>query len=113
MQAAQVRFAANALGKDNMLTKRLRTSAALAFSLAMASSASAYSYWQGKAGQIFFSQPGNYPFRVYANSATPLSGCPGNFAYIETSNPNYQVYVSSITTAFTTGKTLHLTYGTD
>ncbi len=96
-----------------MLRKRSRTAVALVLSFAMASPAFAYSYWQGKAGQIFFSQPGNFPFRIYAASATPLTGCPGNFAYIETSNPNYQVYVSSMTTAFTTGKTLHLTYSTD
>jgi hypothetical protein len=91
----------------------LRISAGITLSIIATSNASAYSVWQGRVGQIFFSGTGNFAFRAYADAATPLTGCRDGFAYIETSQSNYQVYVSSITTAFTTGKTLHLTYSPD
>ena len=98
---------------QSVYNKGLRLSGALVIALACSSPASAYTYWQGKLATVWFSSPGNFAFRVYNDPATPLPGCTANFAYIETTNPNYQVYVSALMTAFTTGKTVHLTYTVD
>lgn len=80
------------------------------------SEALAVTYWAGKVANIWFSAPNNLSFRVYPDPSTPLVGCKDNLAYIDISssnNSNYQVYVSSLMTAFASGKTVHLVLATD
>lgn len=77
------------------------------------SPAEAYIYWTGKIGSIFFSVPSNLPFRIYSDGTVPITGCRDSLAYADSSNPNYQVYVSSLTTAYAMGKTVTLTLSVD
>jgi hypothetical protein len=98
-----------------MITKRTMSIRAITavVLLVTTSGASAYSYWTGKAAHIFFSGAGNFAFRVYPDAASTMTGCKDNFAYVDSSFNNYQVYVSSMMLAFATGKPLHLTYSPD
>lgn len=91
-----------------LITSRLF--AVLSFGLFCTSSASAYTYWSGKISEIFFSNTGNFAFRVIPSTSTPYNiTCPGNFAYMDTGDSNYQVYASALMTAFAGGKTIQLT----
>lgn len=87
-----------------------RVFAALSFGVLCTSEASAYTYWTGKISEIYFSGTGNFAFRVTPTADTPYNiTCPGNFAYMDTSDSNYQVYASALMTAFAGGKTTQLT----
>jgi hypothetical protein len=68
-------------------------------------------YKTGHISQLFLSAPYNYAFRIYLNSG--LSGCGGNFAYMNADLGNYQAYVSALITAYSTNKTIDLTYSVD
>jgi hypothetical protein len=65
----------------------------------------------GHISQVFLSAPTNAAFRIYLDSG--LTGCAANFAYINADFGNYQAYVSALMTAYSTNKTIDLTYQTD
>jgi hypothetical protein len=58
----------------------------------------------GHINKIFTSLPNNYSFRVFFD--TEMSGCNSEFSYVNTSDPNYQVYVSTLLLAYSTGKSV-------
>jgi len=78
-----------------------------ALGMAIAGIASAGSY-TGHLTSYFVSVPSNLPFRVYLDGQTP--NCPANLFYVDSSNPNYQAYVSGLLTAFSMQKTVIITY---
>ncbi len=62
----------------------------------------------GRILALFFSSPGNGSFRVTLD--TPLTGCAGNFAYVNTTFGNYEAYVSGLLSAQAQNKVVNLTY---
>lgn len=61
----------------------------------------------GRITEVSNSNAGNYSFRVFLDSG--VAGCTYNFAFINTSDDNYQAKVSTLLTAFSLGKTVQLT----
>lgn len=60
-------------------------------------------YAGGKITQLYVSGQNNFSFRVFLNS--PFNAiCTGGFAFVNSSNGNYQVYVSTLTSAAALGK---------
>ncbi len=57
--------------------------------------------------KIWMSAPGNMPFRVVGTPGS-MPTCQHGFAYLDSTHGNYQVYVSLLTTAAMTGKTVEL-----
>jgi hypothetical protein len=53
---------------------------------------------------------GQYSFRIVLD--TPLTGCTGNFIYVDTTYSNYQAFVATALTAYSLGKVVGLDYNT-
>jgi hypothetical protein len=85
---------------------------ALALSATIASPAAAAPLQKtGRISEIFLSGPYNYAFRIFLDSGLP--SCAGNFAYMNIDSGNYQAYASALMTAYSTNKTVDLTYQID
>lgn len=61
---------------------------------------------------VMVSLPGNLPFRIYLDQTLPAI-CTYNFIYVDTSNSNYQTYVSTLLVAYSTNKKVNVTYAVD
>ena len=89
--------------------------AAAALSLCIGS---ASAQWTGASGRITkttLSAAGNYSFRIYLQdqSSDRLSGCSHSFAYINTSDDNYQAKVATLLSAAAQQKAVNIYYTKD
>jgi hypothetical protein len=66
----------------------------------------------GQISKVFASHATNYAYRIYLNSDLSQS-CSGGFLYVDVSNDNYQVYVSNLMMAYSTGKSVAIEYAID
>lgn len=65
-------------------------------------------------GSVFLSGAQNYAFRVTpSNPSTLGSSCTGNFLYTNVTDDNYQAYVSTITSAFISHKSVYIVYNVE
>ena len=71
----------------------------------------------GKISHLWLSTGQNYGFRVYLtnNGTDPLAGCFYDFAYVNTTNDNYQAYVATMLTDYALQKPVlfHMTQQSD
>lgn len=60
----------------------------------------------GKIDHIDIADSGNYPFRIYIVGTSVVCTGGTDFAYLDTSNANYQAYVGALLSAYLSGKTV-------
>lgn len=86
---------------------RLVCAAAMILAAPSAASAQASSA-AGTITSVFLSGTGNYPFRIQLSQAgvDQLSTCAGSFAYLETTQSNYEAYVAALLSRYVQRETI-------
>lgn len=94
-----------------MLRKSLALIAALYLTATPVMAQNVHAIYNGKITNLLLSLPNNYSYRVTLNITLP--NCLYNFAYINTSEGNYDAYVSLLTTAAASYRSVNLWVTTD
>ncbi len=73
------------------------------------------SQFAGTIGKVFLSSGHNEAFRITLNNngSNALTGCVGNFAYVNVDWDNYQAYVAALTTLYVRATPINVTVTQD